>query len=147
MNTQVNVASGDVELVAKLCRRPYPAEYKRGILGEARPPATVGALLRRQRLYSSVPIGLEKWRLMIVPCVEPRELPVERAGRLAHPGYPPDAGFDLNPANQIGPTISWSEALCRLRSLSGQRRCPVCGQAKQPTGANSIAPQGQRRAR
>ena len=53
---------GDVQVVAKPKRRTYTAEYKRRILKEAEACATpggVGALLRREGLYSS---HLVMWR-------------------------------------------------------------------------------------
>ena len=52
----------DVQVVAKPRRRTYPAEYKRRILKEAdacTAPGTIGALLRREGLYSSL---LVEWR-------------------------------------------------------------------------------------
>ena len=58
------VANGNVEteVVAKAQRRKYTAEYKQRILAEAaqcNSPSEVGALLRREGLYSSL---LGKWR-------------------------------------------------------------------------------------
>src|SRR6266545_3566788 len=52
----------DVQVAAKPRRRTYTAEYKRRILKEAdacTAPGTVGALLRREGLYSSL---LVEWR-------------------------------------------------------------------------------------
>jgi transposase-like protein len=52
----------DVQVVAKAQRRRYPAEYKRRILKEAdacTAPGAIGALLRREGLYSSL---LVEWR-------------------------------------------------------------------------------------
>jgi len=52
----------DVEVVAKAQRRRFGAEYKRRVLREAeacRRPGEVGALLRREGLYSS---HLSAWR-------------------------------------------------------------------------------------
>jgi transposase-like protein len=52
----------DVQVVAKARRRTYPAEYKRRILKEAdacTAPGAIGALLRREGLYSSL---LVEWR-------------------------------------------------------------------------------------
>jgi len=52
----------DVEVVAKPRRRTYAAEYKRRILKEAdacTAPGAIGALLRREGLYSSL---LVEWR-------------------------------------------------------------------------------------
>jgi len=52
----------DVQVVAKPRRRTYPAEYKRRILKEAdacTAPGAIGALLRREGLYSS---HLTTWR-------------------------------------------------------------------------------------
>jgi transposase-like protein len=62
METQVAVAVEDVQVVAKPRRRVYTAEYKRRILKEADACTTsgaVGALLRREGLYSS---HLVAWR-------------------------------------------------------------------------------------
>src|SRR3990172_6195217 len=62
MDTQVAVAAADVQVVAKPRRRTYTAEYKRRILKEADACTTagaVGALLRREGLYSS---HLVVWR-------------------------------------------------------------------------------------
>ena len=52
----------EVEVVAKATRRRFTAEYKRRILREAdacTEPGAIGALLRREGLYSS---HLTKWR-------------------------------------------------------------------------------------
>jgi len=52
----------DVEVVAKAERRRFPAEYKRRIVREAdrcTRPGEIGALLRREGLYSSL---LTTWR-------------------------------------------------------------------------------------
>ena len=52
----------EVEVVAKATRRRFTAEYKRRILREAdacTEPGSIGALLRREGLYSS---HLTKWR-------------------------------------------------------------------------------------
>ncbi len=62
MDTQVAVVAEDVQVAAKPRRRTYPAEYKRRILKEADACTTagaVGALLRREGLYSS---HLVVWR-------------------------------------------------------------------------------------
>ncbi len=64
MEAQVEmpVTHDDVQVVAKPRRRTYTAEYKRRILKEAdacRTPGQVGALLRREGLYSS---NLVAWR-------------------------------------------------------------------------------------
>jgi len=56
------VTQETVQVVAKPRRRTYTAEYKRGILKEAdacTAPGTIGALLRREGLYSSL---LVEWR-------------------------------------------------------------------------------------
>jgi transposase len=61
MDAQV-VVPEDVQVVAKPQRRTYTAEYKRRILQEAdacMTPGAVGALLRREGLYSS---HLVAWR-------------------------------------------------------------------------------------
>lgn len=55
-------AGPEVEVVAKASRRRFTAEYKRKILQEAdacREPGAIGALLRREGLYSS---NLTTWR-------------------------------------------------------------------------------------
>ena len=62
MDAQVTVVAEDVQVAAKARRRTYTAEYKRRILTEAdacTSPGTVGALLRREGLYSS---HLVVWR-------------------------------------------------------------------------------------
>ncbi len=67
MGTQHDVAVlrpevPEVEVVAKATRRRFTAEYKREILREAEActnPGAIGALLRREGLYSS---NLTTWR-------------------------------------------------------------------------------------
>ena len=67
MSTQHDVAGlrpavPEVEVVAKATRRRFTAEYKRKILREAdacTTPGAIGALLRREGLYSS---NLTTWR-------------------------------------------------------------------------------------
>ena len=67
MSTQHDVATlrpavPEVEVVAKATRRRFMAEYKRKILREAdacSTPGEIGALLRREGLYSS---NLTTWR-------------------------------------------------------------------------------------
>jgi transposase len=59
---EMAVAPEDVQVVAKPQRRSFTAEYKRRILKEAdacTTPGAVGALLRREGLYSS---HLVEWR-------------------------------------------------------------------------------------
>ena len=59
---EMPVTQEDVQVVAKARRRTYPAEYKRRILKEAdacTAPGAIGALLRREGLYSSL---LVEWR-------------------------------------------------------------------------------------
>ena len=56
------IVTEDVQVAAKPRRRTYTAEYKRRILKEAEActtPGSVGALLRREGLYSSL---LVEWR-------------------------------------------------------------------------------------
>ena len=56
MDAQVTVGAEDVQVAAKPRRRTYPGEYKRRILKEAdacTTPGAIGALLRREGLYSS----------------------------------------------------------------------------------------------
>ena len=60
--SEVAVVTEDVQVAAKPRRRTYTAEYKRRILKEAdacTAPGTIGALLRREGLYSSL---LVEWR-------------------------------------------------------------------------------------
>jgi transposase-like protein len=62
MDAQVAVVAEDVQVAAKPRRRTYTAEYKRRILKEAdacTAPGAIGALLRREGLYSSL---LVEWR-------------------------------------------------------------------------------------
>ena len=62
MDTQVVVGPEDVQVAAKPRRRTHTAEYKRRILREAdagTTPGAIGALLRREGLYSS---HLVEWR-------------------------------------------------------------------------------------
>ena len=59
---EVGVVPTDVQVMAKPRRRTYPAEYKRRILKEVdacTAPGAIGALLRREGLYSSL---LVEWR-------------------------------------------------------------------------------------
>ena len=59
---EVAVVTEDVQVAAKARRRTYTAEYKRRILKEAdacTAPGAIGALLRREGLYSSL---LVEWR-------------------------------------------------------------------------------------
>ncbi len=56
------LAAPEVEVVAKATRRRFTVEYKRKIVREAagcKTPGAVGALLRREGLYSS---NLTAWR-------------------------------------------------------------------------------------
>src|SRR6185369_10550736 len=60
--TEKTLAAAEVEVVAKATRRRFKVEYKRKILREAdgcKTPGAVGALLRREGLYSS---NLTAWR-------------------------------------------------------------------------------------
>jgi transposase-like protein len=60
--TVTAVAAAEVEVVAKATRRRFTVEYKRKIVREAdgcKTPGAVGALLRREGLYSS---HLTTWR-------------------------------------------------------------------------------------
>ena len=62
MDGQATVVAEDVQVAEKPRRRTYTAEYKRRILKEAdacATPGAVGALLRREGLYSS---HLVVWR-------------------------------------------------------------------------------------
>ena len=58
----MNASEPEIEVAAKATRRRFTVEYKRTILRQAdacRTPGAVGALLRRQGLYSS---HLRTWR-------------------------------------------------------------------------------------
>ena len=60
--TEKALAAAKVEVVAKATRRRFAVEYKRKILREAdgcKTPGALGALLRREGLYSS---HLTTWR-------------------------------------------------------------------------------------
>src|SRR5262250_467351 len=60
--TEQALEAAEVEVVAKATRRRFAVEYKRKILREAdgcKTPGAVGALLRREGLYSS---HLTTWR-------------------------------------------------------------------------------------
>src|SRR6266446_1107217 len=60
--TEMALAAPEVEVVAKASRRRFTGEYKRKIVREAdgcKTAGTVGALLRREGLYSS---HLTTWR-------------------------------------------------------------------------------------
>jgi transposase-like protein len=60
--TEMTLVAPEVEVVAKGSRRRFTVEYKRKILREAdgcKTPGAVGALLRREGLYSS---HLTVWR-------------------------------------------------------------------------------------
>src|SRR5215470_10226603 len=62
MSTSEKALATDVEVLAKATRRRFTVEYKRKILREAdrcKTPGAVGALLRREGLYSS---HLTTWR-------------------------------------------------------------------------------------
>ena len=60
--TEMALVAPEVEVVAKASRRRFTVEYKRKIVREAdgcKTPGAVGALLRREGLYSS---HLTTWR-------------------------------------------------------------------------------------
>src|SRR5215813_4771070 len=62
MSASKKVLAADVEVLAKATRRRFTLDYKRKILREAdgrKTPGAVGALLRREGLYSS---HLTTWR-------------------------------------------------------------------------------------
>lgn len=66
--------TADVEVLAKAMRRQFSAEYKRRILREAaaaREAGEIGALLRREGLYSSY---LNTWRHQRVASVPRRRI-------------------------------------------------------------------------
>ncbi len=78
-----NGSAPDPEVAAKATRRRFSAAYKRRIVGEAnqcRKPGELGALLRREGLYSS---SLSMWRRQL----STGELAGEgsKRGRKAHP--------------------------------------------------------------
>ncbi len=53
------LSTSEVEVMAKPTRRRFRAEYKLGILRQADAcsrPGEIGALLRREGLYSSMPV-------------------------------------------------------------------------------------------
>jgi transposase-like protein len=60
--TETTLAASEIEVAAKATRRRFTVEYKRKIVREAdgcKTPGAVGALLRREGLYSS---HLATWR-------------------------------------------------------------------------------------
>jgi transposase-like protein len=76
----VETARPDPEVVAKAKRRQFSAEYKRRILGEANAatePGAIGAVLRREGLYSS---HLTTWRQQLEAAAE-RGLAPRKRGR------------------------------------------------------------------
>ena len=89
MDGQVTVAAADVQVAAKPRRRTYTAEYKRRLLREAdacATPGAVGALLRREGLYSS---HLVMWR-RARERGELTALTPKKRGRKPTPGDPRD---------------------------------------------------------
>jgi hypothetical protein len=55
-STEIGLVGQETEVSAKARRRQYTAEYKRKVLAEAEActkPGEIGALLRREGLYSS----------------------------------------------------------------------------------------------
>jgi transposase-like protein len=85
----VPITAADVEVVAKARRRTFTAEYKRRVLKEAdacATPGAVGALLRREGLYSS---HLTVWRRARVRG-ELRALTPKKRGRKVAPVDPRD---------------------------------------------------------
>ena len=73
MDGQVRVVAEDVQVAAKPKRRTYTAEYKRRILKEAdacATPGAVGALLRREGLYSSHLVGWRRENALLCVVVE-----------------------------------------------------------------------------
>ena len=75
----------EIEVVAKATRRRFTLEYKRKIVREAdgcKTPGPVGALLRREGLYSS---HLATWRAARER-VRDRYLPPRQSGRIYAPG-------------------------------------------------------------
>ena len=79
------IVAEDVQVVAKARRRTYTAEYKRRLLKEAdacTTPGAVGALLRREGLYSS---HLVVWRRAQARG-ELAALSPKKRGRKARPG-------------------------------------------------------------
>lgn len=81
MNGQVKGETTDPEVVPRAERRRFTTEYKLGILAEAeacQQPGEVGALLRREGLYSS---HLNQWRQQQAA----GQLGQKRRGRKADP--------------------------------------------------------------
>src|SRR6516162_2151645 len=92
MDARVDVpgVAADVHVVAKPQRRSYTAEYKRRILQEAdacTTPGAVGALLRREGLYSSHLVEGRPPRVGIARC----------ARRWGCPGRPSTGGGAARP--------------------------------------------------
>ena len=86
---EVAVVTEDVQVAAKPRRRTYTAEYKRRILKEAdacSAPGAIGALLRREGLYSSL---LVEWR-RARGRGELAALTAKKRGRKPTPGDPRD---------------------------------------------------------
>jgi transposase-like protein len=86
---EVAVVAEDVQVAAKPRRRTYTAEYKRRVLKEAdacAAPGAIGALLRREGLYSSL---LVEWR-RARGRGELAALAPKKRGRRPAPGDPRD---------------------------------------------------------
>jgi len=86
---EVAVTAADVQVAARPRRRTYTAEYKRRILKEAdanTAPGAIGALLRREGLYSSL---LVEWR-RARGRGELTALAPKKRGRKPTPGDPRD---------------------------------------------------------
>ncbi len=89
MDQQISaqVSSPEVEVLAKAERRRFTLEYKRQIVKEAdacRRPGEIGALLRREGLYSS---HLAAWRAAR-DCGELGGSGVKKRGPKAQPAHP-----------------------------------------------------------
>src|SRR2546428_752516 len=115
MDAQVAVGAEDVQVAAKPRRRTYTAEYKRRILKEADACTTagaVGALLRREGLYSSHP-GV--WRR-------------GRGGGGLGPPAPQKGGRGPTPPDgrprEIGPLQAESAPVTRS-AATGRRPCSI----------------------
>src|SRR5437870_3027769 len=105
----MNASEPEIEVAAKATRRRFTVEYRRTILREAdacRTPGAVGALLRREGLYSS---HLTTWRAA-------RERgEAERAAVLSHLHAPRFA--DLAPSEVYATLLDEGTYLCSERTM------------------------------
>ena len=114
-----SAASGvaDPELVEGPKRRRFTAEYKLRVLREADAcsrPGEVGALLRREGLYSSL---LTEWRrAREVGALEALERP--RGRKPPHPLEAENAHFDLTGSAAVGRLPAHASTAARIQSSS-----------------------------